>query len=735
MAKTPAWWSLGRSERVSAEPDTPLTRWLRAVLWGALLVPAVAFVGAAWWGYRDAEREAVAAAEHACELAWAQALRTFRIGADIAQRADSVSSLPDAEARAHEAQLHQRLADMTAGLPFVVNLNVWDAAGTPIVRSDIYPVDPQASVRDRAYFLAQREAAIPLGISMVLKGRQTGREIVNATIRRSAPDGAFRGIVAVSMNPGYFRDFYQSLASEEPKLATFALVRTDGEVIARWPAAADGSMRVPAGSPILAQIARGAASGSIVVSPAQGRETRLIAYRRLEGYPLYVTAGFSRAAMLAGWVRYVSLLAAIMGPTTAVLVYVSWLALKKTRREQATQRQLQEQMQLRAKVESAMMETQKLETLALVTGGVAHDFNNLLAIVNTSLHVLKRRYPDLVEDKQVKAMTRAIQAGVRLTRQLLSFSRKQALRPETVWLQQWLGTAESLVRTTLPANVSWQLQVDADTAPVRVDLGELELALINLVVNACHAMPQGGALQVHAGNLDGMVALSVRDEGVGIAPELLARVTEPFFTTRDRGTGSGLGLSQVQGFCAQAGGSLQIESALGRGTCVRMLLPATAAEPAQEEATEPAPPDRQQQRPRQAREPGAAVLLVEDNEDLASTTELMLRSAGLEVLRAPNADAALVLIESRGDALPDLVLSDIAMPGSINGIGLAFELRRRWPQLPVVLTTGYADQLSQAAEGGFRVLPKPTAPDALLAELRAVLRAGRMARPASGAVS
>ncbi|MDY0748604.1 ATP-binding protein [Paucibacter sp. R3-3] len=718
MVKTPAGWPRGRGE-----PDTPLTRWLRAVLWGALLVPAVAFVGAAWWGYREAEREAVAAAEHACELAWAQALRTFRIAAEIAQRTDGVSNMADADARAQQAQLHQRLADMTAGLPFVVNLNVWDADGTPIVRSDVYPVDPQASVGDRPYFQAQREAAMPLGISMVLNGRQTGREIVNATIRRSAPDGRFRGIVAVSMNPGYFRDYYQSLASEEPKLATFALVRTDGEVLARWPVA--GIMRVPPGSPILAQIARGAASGSVVVAPSQGRETRLIAYRRLEGYPLYVTAGFSRSAMLAGWVRYVSLLAAIIGPTTAVLVYVSWLALRKTRREQATQRQLQEQMQLRAKVESAMMETQKLETLALVTGGVAHDFNNLLAIVNASLHVLKRRHPELGEEKQVKAMTRAIQTGVRLTRQLLSFSRKQALRPETVRLQQWLGTTESLIRTTLPANVSWQLHADADTAAVRVDLGELELALINLVVNACHAMPQGGALHVHAGNQDGMVALSVRDEGVGIAPELLARVTEPFFTTRDRGTGSGLGLSQVQGFCAQAGGSLQIESAVGEGTCVRMLLPASVVEPARAPDGAEAPPQEQQR-------VSGTVLLVEDNEDLATTSEMMLRGAGLEVLRAANADAALAVLNG-GGPLPDVVLSDIAMPGSINGIGLAFALRQQLPELPVVLTTGYADQLSEAAEGGFRVLPKPTAPEALLAELRSVLLARRIARQAAAA--
>ena len=699
-----------------ADADTPLTRWLRAVLWGAFLVPTVAFVATAWWGYQNAERAADAAAAHACELAWQHAQRTLRTTLEIAQRADLVANeADDARVRARESEIHQRLADMAAGLPFVVNMNIWDAQGAPIARSDIFPVDRAASVRDRAYFLAQQREAMPLGISEVVNGRQTGREIANATIRRSSPDGSFRGIVAVSLAPGFFRDYYQSLASEIPKLATFSLIRTDGEMIARWPIAPEGLRHVPPASPILAEVTRGVASGSMVIPASAGREERLVAFRRVEGFPLYVTAGFSRSAMLAGWVHFVSLLAAILVPTMVVLVYVSWLALKKTRREQAAQQALREQTLLRTKAESAMMETQKLETLALVTGGVAHDFNNLLAIVNASLHVLKRVHPGLADEKQVKAMTRAIQTGVRLTRQLLSFSRKQALRPETVRLQSWLGATEGLIKTTLQPNVSWQLRVEPDTAAIQADLGELELALINLVVNAGHAMPQGGVLEVHACNapaLPGFVEISVRDHGTGIAPELLAKVTEPFFTTRERGAGSGLGLSQVKGFCVQAGGTLQIESVLGEGTCVRMLLPASTAPVVR--APEPVEAPRQEQRLR------GTVLLVEDNEDLATTSEMMLRSAGLEVIRAANADAALAAI-SRAAPLPDVVLSDIAMPGSINGIGLAFELRRRLPELPVVLTTGYADQLDEAADGGFRVLPKPTAPEALLAELQSVL--------------
>ena len=704
------------AEDSDAEVDTPLTAWLRAVLWGAFLIPTTAFFAAAWWGYERAVQEAEATAAHAVDLAYQQAQRTLGTVLEIARRADEVTRGPDASVRAREAQVHLRLSDMAAGLPFVVNLNVWDARGVPIARSDVFPVDPDASVADRAYFQQHRRPGLALGLSEVLKGRQTGREIANATIRRSGPDGEFQGIVAVSMAPAFFRDYYQALASEVPRLATFALVRTDGEIIARWPVVPDGRTHVLPDSPVLARVAAGAVRGGLVMPATPGREERLVAFRRIEGLPLYVTAGFSRAAMLAGWVRFVSMLAAILVPTTLVLVYVSWVALKKTRREQAMNRQLQEQMRLRAKAETSMMETQKLETLALVTGGVAHDFNNLLAIVNASLHVLKRLHPGLAEEKQVMAMTRAIQAGVRLTRQLLSFSRKQALRPELVQLQTWLPAIEGLVKTTLHPNISWQVRVDADTAPVRADVGELELALINLVVNAGHAMPRGGALEVHAGNQQDAqgrptVVISVSDAGVGIAPELLAKVTEPFFTTRERGAGSGLGLSQVKGFCVQAGGEVRIDSEVGKGTRVCMLLPAAQEAVAKPAEAAPAPLTARLQ---------GKVLLVEDNEDLASTSEMMLRTAGLDVIRAASADAALQLIVDGKDS-PDAVLSDIAMPGSINGIGLAFELRRRMPELPVLLTTGYAEQLGEAAEGGFRVLPKPTAPEQMLAELRAVL--------------
>ena len=292
-----------------------------------------------------------------------------------------------------------------------------------------------------------------------------------------------------------------------------------------------------------------------------------------------------------------------------------------------------------------------------------------------------------------------------------------------------MPATEGLIRSTLGANITWQAEVEAGTRPISVDIGELELALINLVVNARHAMPQGGSLVIHAANADAatggdagigadagrpMVTIAVTDTGVGIPPDLLAKVFEPFFTTRSKGTGSGLGLSQVQGFCMQAGGRVGIESVMGHGTTVSMTLPAAAPSSSAPEA-HPVP--------RAIRLEGR-LLLVEDNEDVATTTELMLRAAGLDVVRRPNAAAALVYLGAL-TALPDAVLSDIAMPGAMDGIGLAFALRTRFPTLPVLLTTGYTEHLQKAIAGGFQVLPKPVMPEELLAELAAAMGAGR----------
>ncbi|MEF7612576.1 response regulator [Aquincola sp. MAHUQ-54] len=699
--------------------DTPLVRWLRTVLLAAVIVPGAAFVGMAGWALERARTDAEDTTARASQMALSHVQRTFAVAEEIGRRAAAATAGDDDEVRADEAALHQRLNDIVAGVPALVNLNVWDAAGRAVARSD-QRIDPGASAGDRTYFTEMQDRSIDVGISEVIVGRQTGRELFNVTLRRPSPDGSFRGVVAVSLAPSYFRSYYESIAADDPRLASFALIKTDGSILARWPPAEAGRQRVAPGAQTLARIQAGEDAGVLVTRVGTGREARLLSFRRVPGYPVYVVAGFSRDAMFADWLRLLWLLAAVLLPVSAGLAGVAWVAIRKTRLEHEASAALREESRRRFQAEQAVMEAQKLETLAVLTGGVAHDFNNLLAIVQTNLHVHRRKHPALAEAPQLQAMARAIRAGVRLTRQLLSFSRKQALKPETIRLQAWLPHAAELLQSTLGRAVQAEFKVDADTASIHVDAGELELALINLALNARHAMPKGGTFRVSAFNDEAhpiagrpAVNLCVQDDGAGIPADILPRVVEPFFTTRERGAGSGLGLSQVHGFCVQAGGRLDIDSTVGAGTRVCMRLPAVPPADAAPHVEELQAPVAQALR--------GSVLLVEDNEDVASSTQAMLTDAGLSVARARSAQAALDYL-AQAPAPPDLVLSDIAMPGALNGIGLAFRLREERPDLPVLLTTGYAEQLSLAVSGGFEVLPKPTAPEDLLRRIQRILQ-------------
>jgi len=713
-----------------APGETPLTTWLRAALWGAFLIPATLFVVTAWWGYQRGQQEALASATRASQLACRQAQRAFEIATQIARRADSATTDADEQLRAQEGALHQRLVDMSAGLSWIVNINVWDMDGHPLVGSDRYPVNRDASIADRTYFREQRTAGgRAIGISEVVTGRQSGRELVNAVLRRSAPDGSFRGVVTVSMMPALFSDYYKALANETPGVASFALVRADGSAISHWAGSAEAAGRdVSTASEVQQRIDSGQREGSLMTAALEPDGTTFLSFKRVDDYPVYIVAGFSHQRMLAGWTRFIGMVAAILVPTTAGLVYVTWVALRRTRREQAIALELQEETRRRAAAERTMLESQKFETLALLTGGVAHDFNNLLAVVHTSLHVLNRLYPAVAETKQMQSVARAVQSGVRLTRQLLSFSRKQALRPEVIDLRQWLPSAEALAKSTLRSSVAWALEIDPEPLPVEVDVGELELALINLVVNANLAMPDGGQVTVSAraapaaspdGGGTSFVTLSVRDTGVGIPAELLPKVCEPFFTARTPGGGSGLGLSQAQGFCTRSGGRLRIDSIVGEGTAVHMDLP---------RARTPVVPDLKAAATT-GEQFAARVLLVEDNHEVAQTMESMLRAAGLEVIWVENAAAAFAVLDDTSSPAPDVVLSDIEMPGRVNGITLALSLRSHHPGLPVILMTGYADQIDEATAGGLHVLSKPVDPGRLLDELRSAIRRTRRQDP------
>jgi PAS domain S-box-containing protein len=379
-----------------------------------------------------------------------------------------------------------------------------------------------------------------------------------------------------------------------------------------------------------------------------------------------------------------------------------------------------------ARAQEQLRQAQKMEAIGQLTGGVAHDFNNLLTVVAGGLRLLERQ-PDPERRRRVlDGMGQAVERGAGLTRQLLAFGRRQALNPEPVDLACRAGGMRDMLARSLRGDIRVEIDIAAGAWPVEVDAAELELALLNLCVNARDAMADGGVIRVTVENAPGtggredLVRLSVKDTGAGMPPEVLARALEPFFTTKEVGKGSGLGLAQVYGFAKQSGGDVEIASDVGRGTTVTITLPrsAKAPRPEPQEAVERPVPD------------GAAghVLLVEDDEEVAALTGEMLDSLGFEVTRVASAAAALGGLAD-GRAV-DVVFSDVMMPGGSNGLDLAREVRRRRPDLPVVLTTGFENAARGAKAEGFDLLLKPYHAEAVSAMLRARLADAR--RPGRG---
>jgi PAS domain S-box-containing protein len=372
------------------------------------------------------------------------------------------------------------------------------------------------------------------------------------------------------------------------------------------------------------------------------------------------------------------------------------LGFAKITRDISERREAQQNME---EVQRQLAESQKLDALGQLTGGVAHDFNNLLMVITGGLQTLKKIAGDDAKGLQaVQAIETASQRGAALTRQLLTFARRQSVNPQTIDLMDRICSIREILDTGLGRSVELHLEVDQDVWPVTVDAAEFETALVNLVINARDAMPQGGSVKVRANNVhidDGIrkgdyVAIAVRDTGVGIPSDLIAKIFDPFFTTKPVGKGTGLGLSQVHGFAHQAGGTVAVTSELGQGTTFTIHLP--RSEPVAK-VTEV-----------EVNSIGSGtVLLVEDNPDVATASIGLLEQLGYSVLWVSDAEAALKAIDRNGI---DLVVSDIVMPGVMDGLGLAQSIKQRHPGLPILLATGYSDA-AQSARLDYPILRKP----------------------------
>jgi len=361
----------------------------------------------------------------------------------------------------------------------------------------------------------------------------------------------------------------------------------------------------------------------------------------------------------------------------------------KITRDISERREAQQRLE---QVQRQLAESQKMDALGQLTGGVAHDFNNLLMIVSGNLHKIRN---DLTSERGLRALSAieaATQRAASLTSQLLSFARRQSVNPQTIDLVDRITSVREVLISALGSMISLRIDIEPEVWPVFVDPAEFETALLNLIINARDAMPEGGALTMSAHNdpAQEQVVISVRDTGIGIPDDVLGKVFDPFFTTKPVGKGTGLGLSQVHGFAHQAGGTIEIDSALGKGTTVRIRLPRGTI-PDQD-----APPTR-------TGRASATVLLVEDNPAVADASAGLLEQLGYTVRWVPNAETALEEIETDGI---DLVFSDIIMPGKMDGLKLARAIREKNPRLPILLNTGYSEG-AKNVRADFPVLRKP----------------------------
>jgi len=377
--------------------------------------------------------------------------------------------------------------------------------------------------------------------------------------------------------------------------------------------------------------------------------------------------------------------------------------------------------------EEALRQSQKMEAVGQLTGGVAHDFNNLLTIIRSSVDFLRR--PDLPDDRRQRyldAVGDTVQRAAKLTGQLLAFARRQALTPEVFEVGQRLRGVAEMLDTVTGARIRVVTKISDKPCHVRADLSQFETALINMAVNARDAMDGAGTLTLrlacgegmpairgHAGSGSPFAAVSLTDTGSGIPAGDLPRIFEPFFTTKEVGKGTGLGLSQVFGFTKQSGGDVDVVSEPGRGTTFTLYLPEVLAPGTQARPTPTESP----------RATGLCLLVVEDNLDVGRFATQILQDLGNETVWATNAEEALAEIEKVPFRF-DVVFSDVVMPG-MGGIALAEELRRRMPDLPVVLTSGYSHVLSQDASHGFELVHKPYSAEELSRMLGKVAAARR----------
>ena len=701
-----------RAERVAVDVPMPsrnfaaTRRMLLIVLAVSIVVPLVCLAGYGYFDYQRRIADADDMIDRLARVAEEQAVKVLDLNQQMSSRiVELLGNENDAQIRAREAMLHERLREIGGDFPQVSSIYLLGAKGDLLVSSRAFPA-PAMSIGEREDFVSARAMRPQPYFSLPMFGPLSQTNVFTTATGRSDANGEFLGVVSVALRNEYFSRFYQDLTDGDTSLA-LGLYRQDGNLLVRYPPWPAGAKPSPQSKFTQALRDRELSGHVRLISTVDGVE-RLLAFRRVGDYPLYVMSAYATSAIAAAWRQHFIMIAALtVLPCLAIWLLVLY-SLRQLDGERRAWERWQGEVAMRLSTEASSRQLQRMGALGNLVANVAHDFNNLLMVVSANTELARLKRFNNVE-KEVLAVERATGTAESLTRRLLSVARKQPLKQEPVELATWLPAAAPLIDAALGDNVELALNMVDSVWPVLADPTDLEYALMNLAVNARDAMPRGGRFAIRCQNNrlvssdtllpDGeYVLIACTDDGEGMPEAVARRAFEPLFTTKLRGSGTGLGLAQVLSMCEQAGGTARIESVPGSGTTVRLYLPryrerqkASSAQVVTAQAAVPAS--------------SGVVLLVEDNEDVAAGVAAVLETFGCEVRHESTADQALDVLN--GGARFELVLSDIQMPGKLNGIDLAEKVRSAWPSQKIALMTGYADELERARRLGVAILAKP----------------------------
>ena len=690
-----------------------------------VVFPAVLFLGLAWVDYReelartrnDVATATNALAEHARTVVEAVQL----VLASVLDHVDN----QDWATLAGSPDTHEFLDRVRRELPQVEAVFLTDPTGTIAASSRAYPM-PRYDVHNAEYFAAVKaQNSDAVVISAPFPGTISGTTGFMIS-RRRVQDGKFDGVVGVTVSRQYFENIYREVL-DVPGASAAQLVRTDGAILAQFPDPTGHLAALPASDALMMAARSGNTSGLLSTrSPSDG-SVQIAAFRRLDNLPLLVNYAIDRSVFLQTWAVHVAVIGVCTLLLSVLLLATERLVRRNTAIEHDALRRLVEETERRRQAEAIAQQSQKMEALGRLTGGVAHDFNNLLAVILASLELVLRRESNPRSVRLLQAATKAAERGAKLTAQMLAFSRKQEVAVQPVDVNAVINGMDDLLCRTLGPPIRLHYELADDLWPALADLVQLELALLNLAVNARDAMPDGGDITfrttpVAVEDADGhvpelkpgdYVCIEVVDTGVGMTEEVRARAHEPFFTTKDVGDGTGLGLSMVAGFATELGGALAFRSAPGIGTTVSLFLRKSDNAP---DAETPMP-ETAASSTRAGR-----VLLVDDDASVRVSVRAMLEELGHQVVEAAGGNDALELLAR--DQRFDVLIFDFAMP-SMNGIQLAAEVTKLWPSAPILFVTGYVENaaLRPWSALGYRTVQKPfTTHDLAVAVERAIRR-------------